>query len=132
MIDLKSHPHVKAIADAKPKDAVESWRERRLRRERLFALGLTIEEYDKYLETPHWKEFRRQAFKEQLKTLGQNRCSRCQKSAVTLHVHHLTYERLGKELLTDVEIICRDCHKKEHGHDQRGRARHYAPGYRGA
>ena len=118
--------------DAKPKDAVKSWRERRWRRSGLSALGLKMEEYDKYLETPHWQEFRRQAFAEQLKTLGQNCCNRCQKSAVTLHVHHLTYERLGKELIADVEIICGECHHKEHGRDEQDRARHYAPGYRGA
>jgi hypothetical protein len=120
------------MADAKRKDAVESWRQRLLRRKGLSALSLTMAEYDKYLETTHWKEFRRQAFKEQLKKLGHNCCNRCQKSAVTLHVHHLTYERLGKELITDVEIICGDCHEKEHGRDEQSRARHYAPGYRSA
>jgi 5-methylcytosine-specific restriction endonuclease McrA len=120
------------MSEAKPKDAVKSWREWRLRRKILFDMGLTREKYDKYLETPHWKEFRRQAFAEQRKTLGENRCNRCQKSKVTLHVHHLTYERLGKELLTDVEIICGECHEKEHGRDEQSRARHYAPGYRDA
>jgi len=120
------------MAGAKQKDAVVSWRERRWRRAGLAALGFKMEEYDNYLETPHWQAFRKRAFAEQLKTLGENRCNRCRKSKVTLHVHHLTYERLGKELITDVEIICGECHKNEHGHDQRGRARHYAPGYRGA
>ena len=111
------------MTDAKPKDAVKSWRERRWRRARLFALGFTMEQYDNYLATPHWRAFRQQAFAEQRKTLGHNRCNRCSKSAVTLHVHHLTYERLGKELIQDVEIICPDCHHKEHETSADRRAR---------
>jgi 5-methylcytosine-specific restriction endonuclease McrA len=118
------------MTDTKPKDAVKSWRERRWRRAGLFALGLTMDEYDKYLETPYWQEFRKQAFAEQLKRLGCNCCTRCQKSAVLLHVHHFTYERLGKELISDVEIICGECHDKEHGRDEKTRARFYAPGHR--
>jgi hypothetical protein len=122
---------------AKPKDAVKSWRERRWRQAGLAKLGLKIEQYEKYLETPHWQAFRKLVFEAQLKRLGRNCCERCQKErnsegTVRLQVHHLTYERLGNELIEDVEIICRDCHEKEHGRDEVGRARHYAPGYRGA
>lgn len=32
-----------------------------------------------------------------------------------LHVHHLTYERLGRELLTDLVTLCAGCHRKQHG-----------------
>jgi 5-methylcytosine-specific restriction endonuclease McrA len=99
---------------AKPKDAVKSWRERCWRKERLSALGFTMEQYDNYLATPHWQAFRKQAFAEQRKNSGHNYCNRCLISAGTLHVHHLTYERLGKESVEDVEIVCRDCHHKEH------------------
>jgi hypothetical protein len=42
-----------------------------------------------------------------------------ERGEVELHVHHLTYERLGKELIEDVQIICRKCHHKEHGRDDR-------------
>jgi hypothetical protein len=42
----------------------------------------------------------------------------------------LTYERLGNELIEDVEIVCRECHDKIHLRDSKSRVRHYAPGYR--
>lgn len=121
--------------DPTPKDAVKSWRERRWRRAGLYALGLKMEEYEKYLETPHWQAFRKLAFEAQMKRAGRLFCERCPidrntKNTVELHVHHLTYERLGKERVQDVEIICRACHDKEHGRDARNRARHYAPGFR--
>jgi len=35
---------------------------------------------------------------------------------VILDGHHLTYVRLGEELRTDIQIVCRGCHKKIHGH----------------
>jgi hypothetical protein len=117
----------------KPKNAVKSWQERRWRRARLYALGFTIEQYDKYLETPHWQEFRTLALEDQLKRKGRNYCQRCERdrsSIVQLHVHHVTYERLGEELLDDVEIVCRECHDKEHGRDEVSRHRHFAPGRR--
>jgi len=102
-----------------------------LRRKRLHVLGLTIEEYDKYLATPHWQEFRKRVFAQQRERLGRNCCERCPKSAeeTKLHVHHLTYERLGNENLEDVQIICGECHDKEHGRDAANRSRHYRPGY---
>ena len=125
-------------ADMKAKDVQasgsKSWQQRLWRRERLHALGLTINDYDKYLETPHWKAFQKQVYEEQRRRLGHNRCERCPDAGPmkeTLHVHHLTYERLGQELLSDVLIICRDCHKRIHGRDARGRARHYSPGVPG-
>jgi hypothetical protein len=31
-------------------------------------------------------------------------------------VHHLTYERLGNEHLSDVIVLCLACHGKEHPH----------------
>lgn len=31
-----------------------------------------------------------------------------------LDVHHLTYERFGKELLADLQILCRKCHDEVH------------------
>jgi 5-methylcytosine-specific restriction endonuclease McrA len=122
---------------SEPKDAVRSWRERRLRRAGLHALGLQMHEYDKYLETAHWQEFRKLILERQFQRLGRNECERCPPrknsedgSGVELHVHHLTYERLGRELIEDVQIICRECHDREHGRDARSRVRHYSEGYR--
>jgi len=33
-----------------------------------------------------------------------------------LEVHHLSYRRLGNELLSDLIVLCVGCHKKQHGH----------------
>jgi 5-methylcytosine-specific restriction endonuclease McrA len=65
-------------------------------------------EYEKYLQTPHWRIFRAQ-------TLARAgfRCGRCH-SKVLLQVHHLTYARLGNELFEDVCVRCERCHKREH------------------
>ncbi len=116
------------------KGALKSWREQKWRRARLYRLGFERFEYDKYLETPHWQAFRKHALETQKQRLGRNCCERCpeekRQGDVELHVHHLTYERLGEELIEDVEIICRACHEKEHGHDTDKRARHYGPDYR--
>lgn len=32
----------------------------------------------------------------------------------TSHCHHITYIRLGKESLSDVSTLCKDCHEKLH------------------
>jgi hypothetical protein len=37
-------------------------------------------------------------------------CERCGISHDHLHVHHLTYERYGGELLSDLQALCPKCH----------------------
>jgi hypothetical protein len=113
----------------------KSLQERRWRQARLYKLGLKMEDYEKYFDFPHWQEFRKQVLEIQKKKLGYNCCEKCSASpqAVTretaLHVHHLTYERLGEELLEDVAIICRSCHEKEHGRDIESRQKPDPRGY---
>src|SRR6266852_2617962 len=103
-------------------DAFKSLQQRRWREAGLRKLGLTMQEYDKYLQLPHWQSFRKLMFAEQVKKHGHNFCQNCGATPkeltrqTALHVHHLTYERLGNELLEDVMISCRSCHEKEHGH----------------
>lgn len=64
---------------------------------------------DEYLKTREWKVKRNRA----LIQAG----SRCQVCASThrLEVHHRTYERLGNELLSDLVVLCRSCHRHYHG-----------------
>jgi hypothetical protein len=38
---------------------------------------------------------------------------------VRLHMHHRTYERLGAELPSDLQVLCRPCHERA---DERRRA----------
>jgi 5-methylcytosine-specific restriction endonuclease McrA len=73
------------------------------------ALGFKMEEYGECLETSHWKQFRLARFQARRKRDGHNHCEICS-AQDKLIVHHLTYDRLGEELPTDVRIICRDCH----------------------
>lgn len=43
--------------------------------------------------------------------LGQ-KCARCGCTSGVFHVHHLDYDRLGNERLTDVQIVCNECHPR--------------------
>jgi 5-methylcytosine-specific restriction endonuclease McrA len=64
--------------------------------------------YIEYLKSDKWKNLR-------LKILERdnNLCQKC-KTNQACHVHHLTYERLGRENLEDLISICLDCHTQEH------------------
>ena len=44
------------------------------------------------------------------------KCQQCNKpiTAETSHCHHITYLRLGKESLSDVSTLCKECHEKLH------------------
>jgi hypothetical protein len=65
--------------------------------------------YAEYLLTPEWKERRRLAI-----SFAQSRCQSCG-SDQRLEVHHLTYERVGKEWPGDLFVVCRPCHREIHG-----------------
>lgn len=65
-------------------------------------------DYEKYLESPWWKVRRNRAL-----SAANWKCSRCP-ARRNLEVHHLTYERLGSELDSDLEVLCQDCHTGHH------------------
>ena len=75
-----------------------------LRREKLTRYQIAYR--DGYLQSDHWQEVR----KRKLKQAGY-KCEACGEK-VKLDIHHLTYERLGKERLDDLQALCRDCHVK--------------------
>ena len=63
-----------------------------------------------YLQSPEWKALK------QLKLIQSNhKCELCS-STTNLHLHHLTYERLGNELITDLVLLCSVCHQTQHDH----------------
>jgi len=64
--------------------------------------------YDEYLKTPHWQTMRRRA----LLRAG-NQCQNCGFPR-RLQVHHLTYDRRGREAEGDLVVLCAWCHEKEH------------------
>jgi predicted HNH restriction endonuclease len=49
-------------------------------------------------------------------------CKACGTRKGPLQVHHMTYDRLGKEPLTDLVSVCAPCHRGIHAlHRKRGR-----------
>lgn len=66
------------------------------------------QEYNEYLNSAKWKEFRELAFSHYGK-----RCYLCN-SIKDIHLHHRTYINLFNESLNDVTPLCEKCHKKHH------------------
>lgn len=69
---------------------------------------LTDMPYDLYLESDHWKALRTKAIAHYGDT-----CVLCDRKPV--QVHHRTYARRGFEQLTDLIVLCDDCHSRYHG-----------------
>lgn len=63
--------------------------------------------YNAYLQSKHWKEFRAKIIEER------GCCEKCG-STERLHIHHVTYDNLGKEKPDDVMCLCNSCHYKIH------------------
>jgi hypothetical protein len=72
---------------------------------RLRKLGLT---YREYLRSEHWRNTRASYRASGLPQA----CLVCGASKVNLH--HRTYQRLGRESLTDLVPLCRPCHRSVH------------------
>lgn len=64
--------------------------------------------YSEYLLTDHWRRMR-----ERILERDNRQCVECTETE-NLHVHHLTYERVGCELDTDLITLCELCHAIEH------------------
>lgn len=73
--------------------------------------------YVRHLRSPQWQRTRLAAIRR-----SGGRCSHCGVAA-PLDVHHLTYDRLGKERSSDVVALCRTCHNRVHGKRSRRRWR---------
>jgi len=91
---------------------------------------MTREEYHAYLRSPQWRE-KREAV---LKRCG-NKCEDCQEErrfnefvrpARAVEVHHLTYERIGRERLSDLIGVCGRHHDYRHSLDERENQRQAA------
>lgn len=88
----------------------------RLRRElrliRLRELGYC--DYPEYLRSAHWADKRREY---QSSDLPQD----CMCGATEgIQFHHLTYERIGREKLSDLTPVCPTCHAMLHALEARG------------
>lgn len=71
--------------------------------------GETWNTYEEYLKTDWWRKRRLRSF-----ILTGDKCNRCN-ATTNLQAHHKTYARIGKELDSDLEVLCRFCHLAEHG-----------------
>lgn len=69
-----------------------------------------LNRYNEYIKSPQWKQRREQA----LARSGYC-CEKCgfSKWSKKLEVHHITYERLGNERASDLQVLCQECHKEE-------------------
>jgi len=65
--------------------------------------------YEKYLQTPEWKEKAKEAYKR-----AGHRCQLCNRNKIEIHAHHRSYERRGEELPEDLIVLCADCHELFH------------------
>lgn len=84
------------------------------RRERAVLLGqLGFSTYGEYLRSPHWVHLRR-AYR------NSDMPQDCVCGETDVHLHHLTYERIGAEMLIDLTPLCARCHSLVHVLEWRG------------
>lgn len=108
-------------------DAVPLWSdeaaEAAMQAARLAAASIQAEQdqefwdrWHSHMDSDKWQSVRHKALKR-----DNWLCQGCLEAAAE-HVHHLTYERLGNELLCDLVSLCGDCHQICHPHrDLKGR-----------
>lgn len=63
--------------------------------------------YRKYLRSPQW-----QAKREAWFAKNGRWCRGCRRTHGPLQLHHITYERLGREALSDLTALCPKCHNE--------------------
>tara|TARA_R110000824_G_scaffold387601_1_gene582948 strand:+ start:110 stop:643 length:534 start_codon:yes stop_codon:yes gene_type:complete len=64
--------------------------------------------YHSYLNTKEWHDKRNKMLK-----YANYKCSRCENTE-KLQIHHLNYNTIGEESLSDLEVVCVSCHKIIH------------------
>lgn len=60
--------------------------------------------YAQYLKSDEWARKREKLF-----LLVGRQCEFCKKSGI-VEVHHLVYDRIENERLTDLVVVCKECH----------------------
>lgn len=81
------------------------------------------DQYQQHIASGQWQSLRRRVKEER-----GNCCERCGAENVSLALHHKHYGTLGKERPQDVEVLCQDCHLKEHEPDVAESAPDYPKG----
>ena len=70
-----------------------------------------VEKYKEYLQSERWEQKRQEA----IRYYG-GICNFCG-TAINLRVHHINYAHLGNEPMSDLMLICDECHEKLHEQD---------------
>jgi len=65
--------------------------------------------YKEYLKSDWWQWIK----KEKIRQVGY-KCQKCRKSNKPLHIHHNQYKDRGKERLSDLSCLCKNCHDRKH------------------
>lgn len=66
-------------------------------------------EYEEYINSHAWRVKRLGYFQNREK-----RCLGCGTTSEAIQLHHVTYERLGSELDSDLRALCQKCHSFIH------------------
>jgi len=74
-----------------------------------------------HLQSKYWHDLKQA----KLQKAG-NYCEKCGKLSKHLDLHHKTYIHLGYEDLTDVILLCRQCHEAQHQHYGKDRLTDYS------
>jgi 5-methylcytosine-specific restriction endonuclease McrA len=74
---------------------------------------MTKAEYAEYLQSEHWKQLRTSKREACGKTSGKNRCAICG-STEQIETHHLNYRNIYDVVLSDLRLLCRQCHQAAH------------------
>lgn len=73
-----------------------------------YSLTTMNDKYKTYLLSDEWKQKRELVFQKKWRT-----CEKC-KSEINLRIHHWTYIRIYKEKVSDLFVLCNDCHWEFH------------------
>lgn len=78
--------------------------------------GLYRLRYARHIQSARWQQRRREWLATEVARLGRDPACVVCGTPWTLHddLHHVTYERLGRELHGDLLPICRTCHEELH------------------
>jgi 5-methylcytosine-specific restriction endonuclease McrA len=67
--------------------------------------------YEKYINSKEWRDVRDKYFSSNMP----QKCMACNKQKQKgFHIHHATYKRLGMEYLSDLRLLCPECHQGIH------------------
>ena len=67
-----------------------------------------------YLQSDHWKKTRKTALQR-----ADYKCQLCGRRNLKLNVHHNNYENLEHEHMSDLIVLCDDCHTIHHKYNEK-------------